>query len=82
MSDIFENDIDDQTIDIDALDDSEDIEAQDFDDEDFVYPSPLYRLKLEYSCEGVYASVKDENVELEAGGFVIIPTRCGKVGVV
>ena len=78
MSDIFENDIDDQTIDIDALDDSEDIEAQDFDDEDFVYPSPLYRLKLEYSCEGVYASVKDENMELEAGGFVIIPTRYGK----
>ena len=49
MSDVFENDIDKLTSeDLAALeDDNVDIDVG--QDENFVYPSPLYRLKLEYS---------------------------------
>ncbi|MCR4627509.1 MAG: hypothetical protein K5640_07675 [Treponema sp.] len=81
MSDIFENDIDDESLDIEALEKAameDESEAESQDSEDFVYPSPLFRLKLEYSCEGVYATLKDGMKELEAGSFVIIPTRYGK----
>ena len=69
MSDIFENDIDKETLDIEALEDDSDIEEQEQDSEDFVYPSPLFRLKLEYSCEGVYATIKDNMKEPKAGIF-------------
>ena len=77
MSDVFENDIDKLTNeDLAALeDDNVDIEEQ--QDEDFVYPSPLFRLKLEYSSEGVYATVP-EGMDLKFGDYVIIPTRYGK----
>ena len=77
MSDVFENDIDKLTNeDLAALeDDNVDIEEQ--QDEDFVYPSPLFRLKLEYSSEGVYATVPD-GMDLKFGDYVIIPTRYGK----
>jgi len=46
------------------------------DEGDFVFPSPLYRLKLEYSSEGVYAT--SDRIEVTGGDYVIIPTRYGK----
>ncbi len=77
MSDVFENDIDKLTKeDLEALED-DNAEVDIVQDEDFVYPSPLFRLKLEYSSEGVYATVP-EGMELKFGDYVIIPTRYGK----
>jgi cell fate regulator YaaT (PSP1 superfamily) len=77
LADIFENDIDAFTNeDLTALEDSageEIIQSS----ENFVFPDPLYRLRLDYSCEGLYAVVSD-NSELHAGDGVIIPTRYGK----
>lgn len=77
MSDIFENDIDSEN-DLSSLEDNE---RSDFaeDNQNYVYKEPLYRLKLEYSCEGLYANVEDDSpLELNAGDFVIVPTRYGK----
>ncbi|MBQ0002864.1 MAG: hypothetical protein KBT21_04945 [Treponema sp.] len=77
MSDIFENDIDSEN-DLSSLEDNE---RSDFAEEsqNYVYKQPLYRLKLEYSCEGLYANVDDDSsLELNAGDFVIVPTRYGK----
>lgn len=74
MSDIFENDID-QDNDLSGLEDNAGVDIG--DTSNYVYKEPLYRLKLEYSCEGIYANVeKDE--EFEAGDYVIVPTRYGK----
>lgn len=76
MSDYFESDIDKITE--DNLSDLEEQEVHDIEDEsDFVYPQNLYRLKLEYSCEGVYA-VAPEDMLLQGGDYVIIPTKYGK----
>jgi cell fate regulator YaaT (PSP1 superfamily) len=41
-----------------------------------VYPEPLYRLKLDYSSESVFAFVP-EGMELARGDLVVIPTRYG-----
>lgn len=77
MSDVFENDIDKMTKeDLAALED-DNAEVDIVQEEDFVYPSPLFRLKLEYSSEGVYATAP-EGMELKFGDYVIIPTRYGK----
>lgn len=76
MSTIFENDINTETEDLYALEDSE-YEELDSEEDVIVYPQALYRLKLEYSCEGLYASVK-EGTNLSKGDFVVIPTRYGK----
>lgn len=78
MSEVFENDIDKIT-----EEDFSSLEDSNFQDdisevpEDYVYPERLYRLKLEYSCEGIYATIP-ENMQLSPGDFVIIPTRYGK----
>ena len=77
MSDIFESDIDKESLDINALEDPSESYAPAQENENFVYPQPLYKLKLEYSCEGVYAMTKDLP-QLKEGDFVIIPTRYGK----
>ncbi|MBR5867787.1 MAG: hypothetical protein IKZ04_07735 [Spirochaetaceae bacterium] len=74
MSGVFEHEIDE---DLRALEDAENIEEIESSEEDFVFPENLFRLKLEYSCEGVYATVP-EGISLAAGDFVIIPTRYGK----
>ena len=77
MSDVFENDIDKLTSeDLAALED-ENVDIDVGQDETFVSPSPLYRLKLEYSSEGVYATAPD-GMELKYDDHVIIPTRYGK----
>lgn len=76
MSEVFEPDIDTKNDDLSFLEDPI------YDDgvsssEEFIFPEPLYRTKLEYSSEGVYVTAP-ENIHLEGGDFVIIPTRYGK----
>ena len=78
MSDIFENDIDDENENLAALEDSDIRKNTGGADENFVYPKPLYLVKLEYSSEGVYCSVPKKFPELKKGDAVIIPTRYGK----
>ena len=75
MSDIFENDIDSEN-DLSSLEDN-DTSYESTSDEHYVFNEPLYRLKLEYSCEGLYANVDDESMELNPGDKVIVPTRYG-----
>lgn len=78
MSEFFENDIDNMASDdLYVLEDNEEQEIDDNCPENFVFPDRLYRLKLEYSCEGIYATVPD-NMEVSPGDKVIIPTRYGK----
>ena len=72
MSEVFEKDID--QIDISELEDDIVVEEE---NQIFEYPDPLYKLKLEYSSEGVYATTNN-NLELNPGNYVIIPTRYGK----
>ena len=74
MSDIFESDIDDQTENLSELED--DVGISDSGD-NLTIDTPLYNLKLDYSCETVYAKVQDK-LNLKAGDFAIIPTRYGK----
>jgi cell fate regulator YaaT (PSP1 superfamily) len=77
MSDIFENDIDAENEDISALeDDTETAETGISDTSKFVYPDPLYHLKLEYSSEGIYATTP-QTIKLQQGDHVIVPTRYG-----
>ena len=78
MSGVFHNDID-QYDDKELLsleDDEHEYHDSVFDGK-FEYPSPLYKVKLEYSSEGVYATAKPE-FDLQPGDYVIIPTRYGK----
>ena len=42
----------------------------------FVYPDPMYHLKLEYSSESLYAT--HPTLELAQGDYVMVPTRYGK----
>ena len=72
MSGVFEKDID--QIDISELEDDYIVEEE---DTHFEYPDPLYKLKLEYSSEGVYATTNNK-LDLTGGDYVIIPTRYGK----
>lgn len=73
MSDIFESDIDNQTENLSELEDDVGITETG----DLNIDTPLYALKLDYSCESVYAKVP-EKISLKAGDFAIIPTRYGK----
>ena len=77
MSDIFESDIDALSReDLSTLEDDA-ITEEIPDAGDYVYPEPLYKLRLDYSREGVFA-VPQGTMELKAGDGVIIPTRYGK----
>ncbi len=76
MSDFFGENVDSES-DLRHLEDNEDIEIS-TSSEDYVYNFPLYRLKLEYSCEGIYANIEDESIKIEPGDYVIVPTRYGK----
>lgn len=75
MSDIFEQDIESEDDNLEGL---EDTDASYEEEVSFSYPKPLYRTRLEYSSEGVYAGVPKGMKELKAGDYVIIPTRYGK----
>ncbi|MBQ6057582.1 MAG: hypothetical protein IJL34_07920, partial [Treponema sp.] len=77
MSEVFENDIEPKADDLSLLEDPVYDDRANEEAENYVFPEPLYKTKLEYSSEGVYATAPD-NVKLEAGDFVIIPTRYGK----
>ncbi|MCR4789976.1 MAG: hypothetical protein K5839_02730 [Treponemataceae bacterium] len=78
MSEVFENDIDDiNEKDLQSLEDDDNDKSKNFDNTKFVFPNPLFKLKLEYSCEGIYATAPD-GMKLNAGDYVIIPTRYGK----
>ena len=63
MSDLFVNNIDNDTENLAALEDN-DIEL--LETENLVFDYPLYQLKLDYSSETVYAKMPD-NSELEIG---------------
>ncbi len=73
MSDIFENDIDDESENLSSLEDNENYEQK----EDLVLDKPLFCLKLSYSCESLYAK-NEKNLDVKAGDFVIVQTRYGK----
>lgn len=70
MSDIFDKDIDE---DLSKLEDGYTNEQV----EEFEFDTPLYVLKLSYSCESVYAK-NEKNVDVRVGEYAIIPTRYGK----
>ena len=78
MSDIFEQDINENDEDISKLEDAEYKAYEEEGEEHFVYPKILYLVRLEYSSEGVYVSVPDKFEELKGGDRIIIPTRYGK----
>jgi cell fate regulator YaaT (PSP1 superfamily) len=76
LSDIFESDIDALTNeDLSTLEDA--ITEEIPETGSYVYPDPLYKLRLDYSREGVFA-VPQGAMDLKAGDGVIIPTRYGK----
>lgn len=78
MSEVFEKDIDNlQDENLYNLEDEVSEDNSHDDQSSYVFPEVLYRLKLEYSSEGVYATVQD-SMELNSGEYVIIPTRYGK----
>lgn len=74
MSDIFENDIDKESSNLDLLEDK-DVKFTS-SSESYTFPEPLYKLKLDYSSESIYATAP-ENLKLEIGDYVITPTRYG-----
>ncbi|MDR2897462.1 MAG: hypothetical protein LBU99_01515 [Spirochaetaceae bacterium] len=74
MSNIYGKDLD-SDIDEDLLA-LEDPQFDNADDEVITIPQPLFRLKLEYSCEGLFATHDSE--EFRGGEYVIISTRYGR----
>lgn len=74
MSDIFENDLEDENINLSALEDSDTTETI---DEELVFEKPLYVLRMNYSSETVYAR-NDRNLDIKPGDFVFAVTRYGK----
>jgi cell fate regulator YaaT (PSP1 superfamily) len=78
MSDIFENDIDEQTEDLEKLEDTDVQYNSEESFGNFVYPAVLYCAKLAYSSEAVYTTTPNGFVELLSGDMIIIPTRYGK----
>lgn len=72
MSDIFENDIDDESQNLDGLEDSPAEEGESFE-----VDQPLCHIKLDYSSETLYANVPSD-IKLFPRDFVITPTRYGK----
>lgn len=67
MSDIFEEDIDENE-NLSSLEDDGDGSR-----EEYVFDTPLYVLKLDYSCESVYAR-NEKKIDVRVGEKVIIPT--------
>lgn len=73
MSDIFESDIYEENEDLASLEDLQ--ESESTDSRNFVFPKELYKLKLVYSFEGIYATFSGG--KLNDGDKVIVPTRYG-----
>ena len=68
MSDIFETDIDNENENLSSLEDNDIAEAT---SENLVFDYPLYHLKLDYSCETLYAKTPDNKMQITGGDFVI-----------
>ncbi len=78
MSDIITGNIDDlNQNDLLSLEDEGVDEAIHQESKNYVFPNPLYHLKLEYSSESLYATAAD-SMNLNAGDYVIVQTRYGK----
>jgi len=73
MSDLFESDLDEDNVNLASLED----DVKDTETGNLVIDFPLFHLKLDYSCETLYAKAPDK-IELNPGDFVITPTRYGK----
>lgn len=73
MSDIFEEELE-EVEDLSTLEDPQE-NTDVLDEGDFVFPSPLYRIKLEYSCEILYGT--HPTLDLKPEDYVIIPTKFG-----
>ncbi len=78
MSDIITGNIDDiNPNDLLSLEDEGADEHIRQDNSNYVFPSPLFQLKLEYSSETLYATA-NESMKLVAGDYAIVNTRYGK----
>ncbi len=75
MSDIFEQDIDSNEDDLKALEDTDFTDITESDSQ-YVFSDELYKLRLVYSCEGIYASLP-EGLVIKPNDKVIVPTRYG-----
>lgn len=73
MDSAFEND--DISQDLSSLEDPQG-ETIEVAAGNYVYPDPLYHLKLEYSSESLYAT--HPTLEVTPGEYVLVPTRYGK----
>ncbi len=76
MSDIFETELDEDEAELRRLEDSDGEVYDSGYGGDYVFPHPLYRFKLEYSSEAVYATAPKKLV-LNPGDRVLLPTRYG-----
>lgn len=74
MSDIFENDIDEEHINIDELEDSY---SEDSSGVRYEFDQPLFCLRLSYSCETLYAR-NEKKIDFVQGDYVIVQTRYGR----
>ncbi len=78
MSDVITGNIDElNQTDLLSLEDEGADEQEHLNNENYVFPSPLYKLKLDYSSESVYATAPS-SIPLTAGDYAILPTRYGK----
>ncbi len=77
MSDIITGNIDDLNTDLSSLEDEGIDEIRQEEEKNYVFPTPLYRLKLDYSAESLYATAPS-SMSLIPGDAVIVPTRYGK----
>ncbi len=73
MSSVFDNDM--RSEDLTSLEDPQG-EAIDTSSGNYVFPEPLYHLKLEYSSESLYAT--HASLEISGGEYVMVPTRYGR----
>ena len=78
MSDIFEQDIEDDEEFFPHFEEADFKAYEEEKNEHFVYPKTLYLTRLDYSSEGVYVTVPEKFGELKKGERIIIPTRYGK----
>ncbi len=78
MSDIITGNIDESNQhDLLSLEDEGADEHSQHDNHNYVFPTPLYQLKLEYSSESIYATAP-ESMHLTVGDYAIVQTRYGK----
>ncbi len=78
MSDVITGNIDElNQNDLLSLEDEGADDHRQDDNAHYVFPSPLYKLKLEYSSESMYVTAPS-NMKLMSGDYVIVQTRYGK----